>query len=345
MNRFAMSNVALLMSYRVSQKEVDKVVNRMDITPAEDWNVRDAQEVRVAAVQMMIKNYASLAEYVADMSSYVADAVNNRAKLVCFPMYAGLLPASFLPGFKQSIESIRPSSPDELPDAARLCETLSYFSDCIYDAYIHTMSALAARHRVYIMAGSTLCFEGDALCHRSFLFDSKGELKGYQDKLSLSTLDQEMQIEPSVELKAFETPVGSIAILTGSDAEYYEAARIARNLGARILICPNAMVGEYTPVRSTLGLNMRSQENLVWGVQSVLVGDTGFGVAAEGVSCMFGPVELTRSRNGILARSSGRFESEVLCTTLSMERLAEVRSPYRMDHNIEFLEKYIDRLY
>ena len=54
---------------------------------------------------------------------------------------------------------------------------------------------------------------------------------------------------------------------------------------------------------------------------------------------------MTRSRNGILARSSGRFEPDLLCPTLNLEKLAAVRSPYRQDRNVEFLEKYMDRLY
>lgn len=345
MNRFAMSNVALLMSYKVSRREVDKIVDRLEITPADSVEIADAQEVRVAAVQLLLKRYASLSDYIVDMNVYVADAVNRRAQLVCFPQLAGMLPASFLPGYEQALHSIRISQQTGLPDIEKLGECLSYFADCISDAYLHTMSALAARHRVAIMAGSAFCFDGNDLCHRAFLFDANGELAGVQDKISLSPLERELQIEPASELKVFDTPVAPVAILTGSDADYYEIARVARSLGARILLCPAAFTGEYTPVRSTLGLNMRVQETRIWGLQSVLVGDTGLGVAAEGACCVFGPVELTRSRNGILARSSGRFEPDILCATLSMERLAQVRSPYRMDHNIEFLEKYIDRLY
>lgn len=345
MNRFMMSNVALLMSYKVSPREIEKIVDRLDIAPSEEADIADAQEVRVAAVQLMLKRYSSLAEYIIDMNLYVADAVNRRARLVCFPAYAGMLPASFLPQFEATLQRIRPREDTGLPDIAQLNSCLSYFSDCVYDAYFHTMSTLAARHRVTIMAGSTLYFDGGSLRHRSFLFGSDGELIGYQDKISLDSLEQELQLDPATELRVFDTPAGPVAMLTGSDASYFEIARIAKALGAKLLLHSAAMEGEYTPLRSTLGLNMRCQETRLWGIQSVLVGDTGLGFATEGSSCAFGPVELTKSSNGILSRSSGRFEPDILCATLNLDKLSTVRSPYRGDRNVEFMEKYVDRLY
>lgn len=345
MNRFTMTNVALLMSYKVSPREVEKIVDRLDISPAEDVEITDAEEVRVAAVQLSLKRYASLAEYVVDMNLYVADAVNRRAQLVCFPAYAGMLPAAFLPQFDSALKAVRSPEPGGPPNAEALSDCLSYFSDYIYDAYYYTMSALAARHRVYILAGSALYYENDALCHRALLFDQNGDLAGYQDKISLTDLEQNLGLEPATEVKVFSSPLGPVSILTDSDADYYEIARVARSLGARVLLHPAVFVGEYTPMRSTLGLNMRVQENRLWGVQSVLVGDTGLGFAAEGACCVFAPVELTQNRNGTFSRSNGRFEPDILCTTLNLERPHQVRNPYRQDHNIEFLEKYIDRLY
>ena len=275
-----MSNAALLMSFKVSPREIERIVYRLDIIPAEEIEIADAQEVLVAAVQLMLKRYQSLTDYIIDMNLYVADAVNRRAQLICFPAFAGMLPASFLPQFETTLQKLRPSQKGTAPDAGSLGECLSYFSDCLHDAHFYTMSALAARHRVYIMAGSALYFNGDDLCHRAFLFNDTGDLAGYQDKISLSPMEQELRLEPANEVKGFDTPAGPAAILIGGDADYFEIARVAKAMGARLLLHPTAMRDEYTPLRSTMGLNMRVQENRLFCIQSVAVGDTGLGFAA-----------------------------------------------------------------
>jgi predicted amidohydrolase len=340
-----MSNAALLLSYKISRREIERIADKLNIAPAEEYEVAEAEEVRVAAVQLLLKRYTSLADYVIDMNLYVADAVNRRARLVCFPAYAGLLPASFLPQFDAAWKRLAPLVATGLPDPGAVGEFLSYYSDCMFETYFHTMSVLAARHNVAIMAGSTLYFDEDTLCHRAFLFNSFGDLVGCQDKIGLGDLELSLGLDESPELKVFDSPVGSVAILIGSDADYFETARVARGLGAKILLHPTAMQGEYTPLRTALGLNMRVQETRMWGIQSVLVGDTGLGFAAEGACCAFGPVELTKQKNGLLAKSSGRFEPDVLCQTLNLDRLSKVRNPYKQDRNIEFFEKYLDRIY
>lgn len=344
MNHFALSNAALFMSHRVSQKEIDKVVDRLDILPSEDFDITDAEEVRVAAVQLLLRRYSSLSDYITDINRYVADAVNRRAKLVCFPAYAGMLPATFLPQFSQTLKSLQPRGDTGLPDTAAFGSALTYYSDAVFDAFTNTMSALAARHRIWIMAGSVLYFAQDHLRHRALLFDSTGAMVGYQDKLALSAFERELGVEPGGELKILDSPLGPVSLLTCEDANYYEIARVARGLGARVLLSPSAFSGEYTAIRTALGLNMRVQESRMWGIQSVLVGDTGFGFAAEGCSCVFAPVMMTASQNGVLARSSGQFEPDVLCAPVSGIRLNLLEDPYREDCNPAFLKNCIDRL-
>lgn len=345
MNRFTMSNLALLMSYKVSPREIEKLADRLNIAPADNLDVVSPQGVGIATLQLMIKRYTSLTDYIVDMNLYIADAVNRRAQLICFPAYAGMLPITFLPQFEDALAKIRPQEDTGLPDIEKLHDSLAYFSDFTFDAFYHTMSTLASRHRVYIMAGSVLYFDDSELCHRAFLFNKDGEMVGYQDKISLSPLEQELQIEPASEIKVFETPMGPVSILIGSDADYYETARIAKNLGAQILLQPTAYNREFTPVDTALGLNMRVQETLLYGVQSVLTGDTGLGFAVEGAANIFAPGELLRSGNGVLAQTSGRFEPDIACAKLDLDKLLAIQNPYIQDVNPELLKKYIDRLY
>lgn len=345
MNRFTMSNLALLMSYKINRREIDKMADKLNIERSDNMQAATEEAVRVAAAQLMINRYGSPLEYLVDMNLYVGAAVNKRAQLVCFPAYTGVLPASFLPQYDQAMPGIRPLVTTGMPDIQVLHETLSYFSDFMFDAYYFAMSALAARHGIYIMAGTALYFAENELVHRAFLFNDLGDLVGFQDKISLNPLEQALRIEPASELKVFETAIGNLAILIGEDADYFETGRIAKNLGADILLCPTVFIKEQSSVDMALGPNMRSQENHIFCAQSVLVGDTGLGFSAEGCACLFAPNELLAHKNGIIAQTTGRFEPDIACATLNQYKIWNLQSPYTDDKNPELLRKYFDRLY
>jgi predicted amidohydrolase len=334
------------MGSKINRREVEKIVDRLEIFPSDNLAVCSSQSVTVAALQMQAKPYGSLAEYVVDMNLYIADAVNRRAQLICLPAFAGLLPMSFAPHFQAHRHRLIPTGNPECPvDPHGLNEVLSYLSDATFDAYFYTMSVLAARHSVYIMTGSTLYFEENELCHRAFLLNEEGELVGYQGKIAESPLEQELQIPPETEVKLFETPMGPVSILIGSDAYHFECARIASRLGAKMILCPNAFLDEYTPVDSSLGPNMRAQENRIYAVQSSLVGETGLGFTLEGGGRIFAPNELLRHKNGVIAKTLGRHQPDIACISLDLDRLDAIRNPYTQDKNPQFMQKYIDRLY
>lgn len=345
MSALSLSNLSMLMGGRASPREIERIIDRLDIVPSGNMTSVSSNDVRVAAIQLMRKSYSSIADYIVDMNLYIADAVNRRAQLICFPAYTGLLPVSFVPQFANTAPKLRPLAATGLPDIENLNDTLSYFSDFVYDVYFTVMSSLAARHGVYVMAGSTLYFEKDEPRHRAFLFNDTGDLVGFQDKISVNAIEHGLQIEPAPELKLFETPFGGMAILIGEDADYFEPARIAKNLGARILVSPAVFTQEHTLVDIALGLNMRVQENYIYGVQSVLVGDSGLSFTTEGSGCIFSPNEMLMRKNGVLAQTSGRYEPDIICARLNYDKLYAVGSPYTQDKNPELMKKYLDRLY
>jgi predicted amidohydrolase len=228
-----------------------------------------------------------------------------------------------------------------------MAQCLSYFSDIMFEAFFHTMSELAARHRVYIMAGTALYFEGREPRHRAFLFSPDGELAGTQDKLATTRLERALRIQPGSEVLVFDTPMGGVSMLIGSDAEYFETVRAAKSLGAKLILNPATVTGPYTPMDIAGGLNLRVQENSVYGVRSALVGDTGLGVRLEAPCAVFVPNELlrTKGKNGLLAQSSGRDEPDILSVKLDMDVIANIRNPYMHDRNRDLLDQNIDRLY
>lgn len=339
-----MSPFSSLFGGHISTREIEKLVDRLDIAPAGNLARVSREDLRVAVIQLFCKQYKTLADYIVDMNLYITDAVNKRAQLVCFPAYAGLLPATFIPQFTTVMPRLRQTAATGMPDIKELNDTLSYFSDYIFDAYFNTMSALAARHGIYVMAGSTLYFEKDDLRHRAFLFDNTGNLVGFQDKISLNRLERELAVTPAAELKTFETVLGNIAILTCEDANYFEPAKVAKAFGAKLLLSPSVFLSEQTPVDTAMGLNMRVQENYVYGARSVLIGDTGLGFYTEGYGCCFSPNDMLMRKNGVLEQTSGRYEPDIVCARFNLEKL-EAGSPYTGDKNPELMHKYIDRLY
>ncbi len=342
---FGMSNIGLMMGGKASPKEIERVISRLGVAHSGNMGLVSGSDVRVAAVQLFRKSYSSIADYIVDMNLYIADAVNRRAQLVCFPAYTGVLPASVIPQFAGSVAKLRPDPVTGMPDMEDFNDTLSFFSDFVHDLYINTMSSLAAKHGVYIMAGTALYYDRDEPRHRAFLFSDSGDLVGFQDKLCLNELEDGLMIDPCDELKVFDTPLGGLAILICEDADCFEPAKAAKNLGARLLVSPAVFTRERTPVDMAAGLNMRVQENLVYGVISTMVGDTGLGFTVEGSGCVFGPNELLMRKNGLMAQTTSRYEPDVTCAKLDYDKLDSLESPYTGDKNPEFMRKYLDRLY
>ncbi|MDL2247692.1 hypothetical protein LJC05_03065 [Bacteroides sp. OttesenSCG-928-J23] len=330
---------------KVSPREIEKIVDSLGITAEESPEIIDSESVRVAAVQVMLRRYSSLAEYVFDLNLYLADAVNRRAQLVCFPDWCGLLPLGFHPRLNTVLEPLRPKEGASFPDPDALFELFSRLGDQLFDTTFQTMSLLASRHRVWVMAGTVPYFDGDDLRLRALLFDRHGELAGFQDKLTLTSYQKEVGFTSAEELRIFQTPAGLVAILAGSDSDYFELGRIAKNMGAQILLCPRNFTGEYTPVRAALGVNMRVQETHTFGVQSVLVGNTGMGIVLEGAAQLFAPNGMVRTKNGVLLRAQLSGEPDIICGQLSMERLQQLTDPYTQDKNMGLMGKHFDKLY
>jgi len=279
------------------------------------------------------------------MNLYIKDAVNRRAQLIVFPAFTGMLPFTFMPQYDASIEKIRPDPYSGLPDFKSANSSLALLAEFVYEVFYYTMSMLAAKHQVYIMAGTTFYYEDEELRHRAFLFSDDGELAGFQDKLSLNMAEQGLGFEEGAEVKVFDTPIGVVTIAIGEDVRYYEIGKIAKSMGAGILLNPTYYRYEYTPADAADGLNLRVQENKIYGVQSVAVGDTGLGFALQGPCAIYAPNEIVRSKNGILEQSSGRYAPDILFRRLNLDKLAEIKNPYTLDKNSAFLDKYVDRLY
>jgi len=139
--------------------------------------------------------------------------------------------------------------------------------------------------------------------------------------------------------------MGSVSILIGSDAHHFEIARVAARLGSKILLCPAAFADSYEPIDSTLGANMRTQENRIYAVLSSLVGESRLGFSLEGGGRIFAPNELLRTKNGVAAKTTGHHQPDLAHVFLNLDKLDDIRNPYTHDRNKEFMEMNVDKLY
>jgi Predicted amidohydrolase len=342
-SRFSLSGLSFGGATKNAARDVVRLIDKLQIEPSDSLAVVAPEEVRIAALQVLFRQYQSLADYVADLNVYISDAVNRRCQMVCFPAFSGLLSLPLSPHFDPG--ALRPDPATDLPQRELFHACLSDCSDYAYEVYFAAMSAFAARYRIFILAGSTLYFEDDTLLHRAFLFNNKGALVGAQDKLSPTPLESGLAIEPAEELKAFDTPLGTVCILIGSDVFHFETALAAKGMGAHILLNPAAFPRQYTPVDTADGINLRVQEAGLYGVQSVLVGQAA-DYTLSGSACIFAPCEIAGppGNNGVVALSNGRPAPDMAVGVLNLERLSTLADSYRSDSNPQFIGKYYDLL-
>lgn len=330
----------------LQQSAVIEAANRIRIVHSNNLETIPPDEMYLGVVQLSCKQCATVSEFVAGMNHFIATAVNQRAHLVCFPMYTGMLPVTLNSKHQTQFQELMSRSEDGKINLDRYSDILAYCSMDMIDVFHTTMSVLAKRYGVYVMGGTAVYRKHQQFHHRAFLFDDKGELVGVQDKLLEDPLGRALQVELGTELNIFSTPMGNIAILIGNDVESYELAKIAKNSGAQVILNPTA-ISQYNSIDASLGLNLRVQEQGIYGVQSTLVGDTGAGVVFDAPSCLIKPILDGRSKalNGITEQTHGRIRSEVLPLRLNLQALEIYQHDFRSDKNPVFLEENFNIMY
>ena len=130
------------------------------------------------------------------------------------------------------------------------------------------------------------------------------------------------------------------------DATYFETFRIAREIGADMVILPIANLEEYTVWKAQRGIWPRVQESYLYGLKSSLNGWIA-GMHLTGKAGVFAPLLMTERKDGILSLSPSYEGNHLITANLNLKRLYEVRekAEYQEDKNAEFEKKYIERTY
>ncbi len=268
---------------------------------------RAVAPVRVSTVQYQMRRITSFEDFARQCEFFVDVASDSKSDFVVFPELFTLQLLSLLPD----------GSPGK---AAR---SLASFTP----QYIELLKDLAVRYDVNIVGGSQFVLEDDRLTNVAFFFHRDGRIER-QAKIHATPNERKWWgVQQGDALNVFETDRGKVAILICYDVEFPELARMATDLGARILFVPFNTSDSRGHLRVRLCAQARAIENQVFVVTSGCVGnlpqvenaDTHY--AASGI---FTPVDVSFARDGVAAEALPAIET-VVTQDLDTELLRRAR--------------------
>ncbi len=339
MNTLKYRPAVFLLQNKLDPDAVERAFLARPMEASANLNYVNKANVKVAVVQLILRPYRSLGELVEHLQNIVKEAQSQGAQLISFPEYTGLLPLLLSNSFRELLEDFL----DALEEGElELCRSILNFygeqlSEALFSCYYNLFALLAHGSQLYIHAGSTLLYERGSFHERCFLFNPKGETVLEQDKLFLSDQEKALGILPGDELELCETPLGRIAILPGQDSSYFEPAKVARQLGAELLLCPSSPLPKEVDRIELCGPWMRCQEQSLYSLVSALQGDLD-SIQFKGKASIFAPYSCTRDKDGIVSQSRNVGEL-VLCSRINLNYLTQFPDYYHSDSNPELAKK------
>lgn len=151
---------------------------------------------------------------------------------------------------------------------------------------LESISKLAKKHQVYILAGSIPEKEDTRIYNTSYLFDRKGDIIAKHRKMHLFDVDVEGGIyfkesdtlTPGNEFSVAQTEFGKIGMGICYDIRFPQLAQINVKKGARILFYPGAFNMTTGPAHWELLFRSRALDNQVFciGVAPALNEDASY---------------------------------------------------------------------
>ncbi|MGM0652822.1 MAG: nitrilase-related carbon-nitrogen hydrolase [Bacillota bacterium] len=322
--------------------------------PVKTAETVDRRKIRAAAVQVKLTLHKSPLQFADDMHRRVREAVNEGAILVAFPEYNNLPLLGLLPGIEQMEESYRQKAinpgltgteQDKQQEDIKLTDVFHYMSPAVKPLVDAVFSSLAEAYKLYIMAGSYTLADNGSVVNRSFLYGPSGKMLGSQDKVHLLPVEEKWQLKRGSTFNTYDTSLGRLALPVCMDATYFETFRILEQSKTDIVLLPIANQEEYNYWLALRGIWPRVQESRLYGVKSALVGSIA-GLTFTGRSGIYAPLELTPTKDGVLAEVETYKREAMAVADLDLEALHELRrnDPWR-DKNPVLYRRYFPEIY
>jgi predicted amidohydrolase len=313
-------------------------------------------KVTVACVQPRMSIFATREEFEAEARRYLRQAQAKAAHLTIFPEQAGVMLApQLISGVKRGF--VARADQSKRPGAGFLSRRIGGVSkaaagamgggfrgsmerlvrkksDLLRDLCFETFGSLAREFATAIVAGSLYLYdeETDTIRNRAYVFNSDGEVLGYQDKLNLAP-DEQQLAAPGTDLPTFQTRFGRFGLLLGRDAIYPELARLLVIQGADLLIGIAASPGSAQAQVLRAALSLRTEENQVFTAASFLLGPNYLGRDNRedfyGQSALLAPISMTPRGDGVLVQTGTNRTEGLIAADLEMDELQGLRATSR----------------
>ena len=336
-------SAAFLLKNKLDPNSLDNCFNRLPLKPSNELEYVNKANLKIACIQMELKPYKNLQDFVNHLKDITADAQEKGAQLISFPEYIGLIPLLLSPTFSDLIWDFLYELKHKNYDFCK--ETLKFFSEelseTLFTCYYNTFALLANQSKLYIHAGSTILNDKGNLYEKCFLFNPNGDVILEQNKIFLSAEEKALGITAGNEIELCNSELGKIAILAGKDCYYYETAKIAKELGAEIILCPINPTTQDDSLSERRAAWARCQEQSLYAVVSRFVGNF-FDTKLKGKCAIYSPYDAGKNNyNGIITESKNSETNTVLVKRLNLEYLYLEKDHYHSDYNEIIEEKII----
>jgi predicted amidohydrolase len=242
---------------------------------------------RLALAQYPIEQIGSVDAWRAKITSWVAQAAGNGARLLVFPEYAAM-----------ELAAADPCSMGDLAGSLSFVAGLGDEIDALH-------ADLAARHDVHIVAGSLPQPLADRrIVNRARLFAPNGKI-GVQDKLVMTRFERERwNIQAGGPVRVFDTELGRIGIAICYDVEFPLIARAQAEAGAMLILAPSCTDTLQGYWRVRIGAQARALEGQCFVGQAPTVGMAPWSPVLDenhGAAGLFAPPDGDAPTDGVLA--------------------------------------------
>ncbi|MGE7604004.1 GNAT family N-acetyltransferase [Peribacillus sp. NPDC097675] len=282
--------------------------NNWDYQPKTKRYYKTSEPVRICVVQYMLRRIESFEDFANQVEYFTDVASDASADFAVFPELFTTQLMSFLNERSPSL-------------AVR---KLSEFTE----QYIELFTKLAVRYNVNIIGGSHFVKEeDDNIYNIAYLFRRDGTIEK-QYKIHITPNERKWWgINAGDRVRVFDTDCGKIAIQICYDIEFPELARIATDMGAKILFTPFCTEDRQGYLRVRYCAQARAVENQIYTVISGTVGNLpqtenmDIQYAQSGI---FAPSDFEFARDGIVGETSPNLEM-VLIGDVDLEILRRER--------------------
>jgi len=343
---------------KIDLEKIDQYCSRIEVKKKNIVENVNEENVCVSCVQRMIKPVMHVESYIDIISSFLRYAVKEGSNLVIFPEYNYFDLFGLIPGFiniNQLLNTIAMGKAGKMKKKSSSKGTrtnrflINIFKNTarpIEAGMNRITSLLAIKYGLYIYSGSYLLMEDGEMYNAGSLFGPDGQLIGTQKKLHLTDFEVNLGIKNGTKMEIFSLPFGKVVFPVCMDATYFETFRIARELGADIVILPIANMEEFNHWKARRGIWPRVQESYVYGLKSSLNGWIA-GLHFTGQAGIFAPLSLTQNKDGILSITSSSEGDFTVTESINMIKLREERekAEYHGDKNPFFERDYTNQTY